>query len=279
MRFDRDVQSSVADYFRLWQPPLPGSHKILKVVFRKDALEAAQVLQESAMTSRTTTTSDKKRKAAVMASDSDGSLGTFFRDKSKRELELEVEIEKLKAELKEAKQEIETLQLSTASHSAAKGQVESSDDDDDSEMETANDTWSVRFRELRDFRQVEGHCKVPKGYAQNKPLGIWVKNLKYNRKKSKVPQERVDKLDSIGFDWGKDYPPPELWDTTYAKVKEHVEMFNDWNFSSSSPLGKWCDMQRKERKSKKQGKPSLLSVEQLKTLNGLGFPWKRSRRA
>jgi hypothetical protein len=227
------------------------------------------------MASLTTSNGDKKRKATTaVTSDSDGSFGTFSHGKSKREWELE--IEKLKEELKESKAENLMLKQSMASGSTAEEQVESSDDED-SETETTVDSWSIRYRELRDFRQAEGHCKVPQQYAKNKSLGKWVDNQKQLRRKSKVPQDRVDKLDAIGFDWGKNYDPPESWDTTFEKIKSHVEMFDDFSFAPSSPLGKWCNMQRKERKRKKQGKPSLLSVDQLKLLNGIAFPWKQTR--
>ena len=35
--------------------------------------------------------------------------------------------------------------------------------------------WEERLKELKDFKDMHGHCRVPKTYAENPQLAIWVK--------------------------------------------------------------------------------------------------------
>ena len=60
-------------------------------------------------------------------------------------------------------------------------------------------TWDKRIDELVKYKKENGHCKVPQG-PQSGPLGTWVRHQRSNR--DKLPEERVQQLDFLGFDWG-----------------------------------------------------------------------------
>lgn len=79
--------------------------------------------------------------------------------------------------------------------------------------------WESRFLELVAYKQNHGHCKVPVLYQANKPLGLWVSKQRGYNNKGKLRVEKGNKLDSIGFDWGRKRkappsgalaPPPSL---------------------------------------------------------------------
>ena len=67
--------------------------------------------------------------------------------------------------------------------------------------------WKVRFNELIIFKRQCGHCDVPRSYKDNPRLGRWVHAQRsayksfLNGSKSKITQERVNLLQSIGFNW------------------------------------------------------------------------------
>jgi Helicase associated domain len=67
--------------------------------------------------------------------------------------------------------------------------------------------WEERLMELRDFRNAFQHCNVPSNYSENKCLSTWVKcqrrQMKLFRegKPSNMTPERVEKLESLGFEW------------------------------------------------------------------------------
>ncbi|KAL7540991.1 hypothetical protein ACHAXR_010542 [Thalassiosira sp. AJA248-18] len=63
--------------------------------------------------------------------------------------------------------------------------------------------WEQRFQELRQHVQKHGNCEVPK----HTPLGIWILNqrsqfkLMLKKKPSHMSEDRINQLNSIGFDW------------------------------------------------------------------------------
>ncbi|KAL7504114.1 hypothetical protein ACHAXN_001813 [Cyclotella atomus] len=66
----------------------------------------------------------------------------------------------------------------------------------------------VLAEELRAYKDENGHCKVPQKHPQH---GKWVNNQRTELKKYKddesltgLQRERIDKLDSINFYWGRD---------------------------------------------------------------------------
>jgi hypothetical protein len=70
-------------------------------------------------------------------------------------------------------------------------------------------SWDMHFAALTEFRKDNGHCDVRVRSKQNPTgsLGRWVEKQRsqyHSRnegKESKLTQEQVDKLDSIGFKW------------------------------------------------------------------------------
>ena len=63
-------------------------------------------------------------------------------------------------------------------------------------------TWDKRLKKLKAFEAEHGHCKVPEKQGS---LGIWAKNQRQNRKKGKLPEDLIQKLDDLGFNWGKGF--------------------------------------------------------------------------
>eukprot|EP00956_Cyclotella_meneghiniana_P045447 scaffold369583_cov185-Cyclotella_meneghiniana.AAC.1 len=51
--------------------------------------------------------------------------------------------------------------------------------------------------ELKEYKRKYGHCKVPRSYDEIKGFADWVKNQRQHR----PSEDRVAKLNSIGFIW------------------------------------------------------------------------------
>lgn len=70
-----------------------------------------------------------------------------------------------------------------------------------------SENWDQRYKELIDYKQKHGDCNVSQQYKANKPLGIWVQTQRtqYRRfqlkNKSPMTEERIHKLEKIGFEW------------------------------------------------------------------------------
>lgn len=73
------------------------------------------------------------------------------------------------------------------------------------------DSWAMRYKELKQFVQEHGHSRVPCKYAPCPKLGSWCKRQRHQyrlyhsegetKKKSSMTEERVTALNEVGFCW------------------------------------------------------------------------------
>ena len=68
--------------------------------------------------------------------------------------------------------------------------------------------WERRFQQLKQYAATFGNCNVPRHYAPNPKLGIWVTSQRTNYRKyqngdrsGQMTPERIERLVSIGFEW------------------------------------------------------------------------------
>jgi hypothetical protein len=72
-----------------------------------------------------------------------------------------------------------------------------------------NTVFEKRCRELIAFKEEVGHCNVPVRCANNSGLGHWCSDIrcsynaiqKGNKAKYNISQERIERLEEIGFQW------------------------------------------------------------------------------
>ena len=180
------------------------------------------------------------------------------------------------------------------------GEVQENDDDDDlssdddeEELGKKNDPWSIKYDELRQYVVKHGNCMVPRGYKQNHSLATWVnnqraqyRNLQINKKGgSKISQERIEKLDSIGFYWGKDYSSGvsrsfgDSFDDNVLALQEYKAAMGNFNVHPNQELGRWIVRIRAEYKLFAKGRTSLMTIQHIQKLKDIGFSWKKQRRA
>ena len=70
-----------------------------------------------------------------------------------------------------------------------------------------NANWMTMYNEMIAYKETHGHCNVPKSLKSNPALGAWTRNqraqymLKKRGKKSPMTEERISKIEHIGFKW------------------------------------------------------------------------------
>ena len=60
---------------------------------------------------------------------------------------------------------------------------------------------SIFQNELAEFKREFGHCNVPRSNERNAQLSNWCDNQRYLLKNGKLSQDRIDKLNELGFTW------------------------------------------------------------------------------
>jgi hypothetical protein len=130
-------------------------------------------------------------------------------------------------------------------------------------LETA---WEDQFAALCAFKAEHGHCNAPRNYAKNRLLGKWVGKQRSAYKKGKLPVERVEKLEEIGFDWD---PFNTVWENKFAELCEFKKEYGHCNVPQKHPmLGWWVARQRSLCKK------GMLLAERVKRLEEMGFVWQ-----
>ena len=130
-----------------------------------------------------------------------------------------------------------------------------------SRLSTPTNTWHKRYGKLVDFKAEHGHCNVPKSQGS---FRSWVDNQRFLRKKGQLSEERVQKLDALGYVWN----PYPTWDERLDELTRYKAEHGHSNVpQSQGSLGGWASKQRQARKKDK------LSEERVQKLDDLGFNW------
>jgi superfamily II DNA or RNA helicase len=132
------------------------------------------------------------------------------------------------------------------------------------------ESWEKHFEALVDFKKREGHANIPTLLVINGLfLGRWVSNQRTD--KARLPTERINRLNSVGFVWDS---LALKWENgfkaliNYSKREGHTQVPHRHKEDGIS-LGVWVGAQRKNKGD--------LSPEQIKRLNAIGFAWKAKR--
>ena len=129
------------------------------------------------------------------------------------------------------------------------------------------EAWEEGFIKLQQFKEAEGHCKVPQGYKLDGfNLGGWVNNQRAKNKRS-MRDEQKQRLDAIGFVWDT---LVEAWEEGFSKLLQFKEINGHCKVSDrfkldDYKLGKWVARQRIFRDS--------MSPERRQRLDDIGFIW------
>jgi hypothetical protein len=127
-------------------------------------------------------------------------------------------------------------------------------------------SWEIAFRQLSIYKEVVGHCHVPRGYIQNGlDLGNWANNQRARKDSIRVENRR--RLDEIGFIWDPleaDWQQGFFHLTTYKNREGHCRVPDD-HIENGFRLGTWVGNQRRAK--------DKLSKHRLQRLEEIGFVW------
>jgi len=122
--------------------------------------------------------------------------------------------------------------------------------------------WLDRFDELTKYKAEEGDCNVQQSHG---PLGEWVATQRKNYKKGDIADERIARLESIGFVWDQ---LEQQWSDRFDELTKYKARNGDCNvLQSQGPLGEWVVTQRKNYNK------GDISDERIARLESIGFVW------
>ena len=79
------------------------------------------------------------------------------------------------------------------------------------------DPWATLVSELKAFKEANGHVDVPRLYALNSSLGIWVQNQRLAQAGRKLSESQIKILDDLGLGFNftlqsRPTKPLKLWE-------------------------------------------------------------------
>ena len=151
--------------------------------------------------------------------------------------------------------------------------------------------WEIKFNELVKFKEKHGHANVPqipnKEIPQDyKELSTFCRNMRTQYRYLSDPEkahlsyldeERVKKLESIGFIWNVQ---DAIWMSRFEELKNFRERYGHCNVPSrwkeNPGLTHWMVIQRQRYKigrNRSQSKRSSLPQKRIELLESIGFEW------
>jgi hypothetical protein len=129
-----------------------------------------------------------------------------------------------------------------------------------------DELWEQGIRSLAIYSKREGHCRVSaKQDESGFRLGMWVSNVR--AKRDKLPKDRQDQLDKLGFVWDALEAAWERGFQVLKLYKDHTGdcLVPDDYVEEGFALGAWVGFQRRNR--------SKLTPNRRERLEALGFVW------
>ena len=132
--------------------------------------------------------------------------------------------------------------------------------------------WSLRFKQLLEYKSKFGNCDVPHRFHDNPALANWVSTQRKARRNAvkSLTVERQAQLTAVGFKWGYNRNQ-RTWDEMFTALESFKRKFGSCNVPSrwveDQQLSAWVHNQRSAQKVGK------LTTEYIDRLNSIGFVW------
>jgi len=145
------------------------------------------------------------------------------------------------------------------------------------QWEIYDELFAGHLKRLEQYRDIHGDCLVP---SDDPELGSWVHRIRTLCKEGRLPEERQQKLEELGFVWcaGMSKEDAELqWREQYMNLKSYKEDQGDCvvptKYNEDPQLGCWVGTQRSHfnRGTLRQDRKALLDK--------IGFDWDPKQNA
>mmetsp|Transcript_49 Transcript_49/g.68 ORF Transcript_49/g.68 Transcript_49/m.68 type:complete len:266 (-) Transcript_49:32-829(-) len=155
---------------------------------------------------------------------------------------------------------------------------------------TPNDIWEHHMKDLKSFKQRNGHCRVPRHYDENPKLGRWVMNvrshfqfLQKGKKSSLITAERLNQLRELDFDFApKNKSHTKYYIDRWVHHLQELRQFKHRNghcrvpqrYKENKKLGGWVLYVRHQYRKHQSGHSSTMTKERIQQLEKLGFDFE-----
>ena len=141
--------------------------------------------------------------------------------------------------------------------------------------------WDAMFYQLVGYKKASGQTRVSRKKlkegegereGQETKLALWVDTQRRLRRLNKLSEKKIERLNSIGFEWNAFLDKWEQMYNRLLKYKEtHGHCLVPQRHSADGNLGEWV---RTQRRFMRKG---TLSADKVERLNAIGFEWAAAK--
>jgi hypothetical protein len=124
------------------------------------------------------------------------------------------------------------------------------------------EAWQRNCENLLSYKNKNGHCNVPQSEGN---LGVWVNSQRRLFNRDRMPKERIDLLEELGFVWDS---YDETWQNTYKELEEFQRLHGHVNVPAEDTLSAWTMRQRLDHAA------GRLDLNKKAMLDVLGLVWE-----
>ena len=128
--------------------------------------------------------------------------------------------------------------------------------------------WEGMFDALTGYKAAHGNCNVPREWPDNPKLGKWCAHQRTAYQNGKLSDDRIQKLDELGFAWNS---LDAAWEEMFTALKAYKQTYGNYyvpkRWKDNPELAQWCQRQRNVYKNNK------LSPDRFRRLEDIGFVW------
>uniref|UniRef100_A0A6V2SQE4 Helicase-associated domain-containing protein n=1 Tax=Heterosigma akashiwo TaxID=2829 RepID=A0A6V2SQE4_HETAK len=139
------------------------------------------------------------------------------------------------------------------------------------DLNTEEASWDDMVAKLSAYANEFGDCFVPKKYAPDPVLGLWVSEQRTAKRERRLNQDQVQELEKIGFSWQPQNSCGSAFMIGLRKLEEFRDTFDHVNVPSDFEDEDLVKYVAAQRLAKAKGK---LSDKRIGYLDGMGFDWE-----
>lgn len=136
-------------------------------------------------------------------------------------------------------------------------------------------SWDEWYGQLKAFKSATGHCNVRRADDPHRLLNGWVQTQRNLRRNGQLTDERIQRLDLLGFNWGLSQDRVATWMDRFHQLAAYKAQFGNCDVPKDWPtdpsLGRWVRIQRQ---LKREGR---LPEDRIERLELIGFRWRIKR--
>ena len=142
--------------------------------------------------------------------------------------------------------------------------------------------WMNQYQTLKEYWSENDQCYTNLKTSKHSSLSSWIVRQRREYQKWKLKEKttmtknRIELLESIGFDWS---PRDSTWKLRIQELIEYKNHHGDClvpvQYQNNPQLGRWVSTQRKYFKMYLKGNKSRITEEKIKQLSEIGFVWNR----